>query len=299
MIYWIKTLIVYTFPAITLIGLVTNSISFAIFSRKRFKNTIFSTYLRCFIICQSINLILPINKMFELNLDTHFGMISNFFCKLRYFYAGFNFSNAAWILVVISIDRFLSIAYPVKFQYRKKTSFQLSICFSVILLNICLSTPAWFYHIAKRTTTSKISNDTSVSCAPYSLWVDIFEILHQIMIPFVLMFLFTFMMVKYVFKSRIKTTNFSTSSSNTSSNDRKFAISSTTINIMFLLFNFPHFVMYFFKQYSNLYQNSLELFSLLEAFTYFLLYVNLITTFFINYIVNSMFKSEFEIMFNK
>ena len=177
--------------------------------------------------------------------------------------------------------------------------FFLSICFSVILFNICLSTPTWFYHIAKRTTTSKILNDTSVSCAPYSLWVDIFEILHQIMIPFVLMFLFTFMMVKYVFKSRIKTTNFSTSSSNTSSNDRKFAISSTTINIMFLLFNFPHFEMYFFKQYSNLYQNSLQLFSLLEALTYFLLYVNLITTFFINYIVNSMFKSEFEIMFYK
>ena len=121
----IKAIIVYSFPIITLIGLITNTITLAIFSRKRFQNTIFSTYFRFFIAFQSLNLILPINKILEFNFNIYFSRISNFTCKLRNFYGYFNLTCSAWLLVAISLDRYLCIAYPSRFLFRKKLLFQI------------------------------------------------------------------------------------------------------------------------------------------------------------------------------
>ena len=124
----IKEIIVYSFPVITLIGLITNTTSFVIFSRKKFQNTIFSTYFRFFITFQNLNLILPINKILEFNFNIYFSRISNFTCKLRIAFLYVNFAIAAWFLVIISIDRFLAISLPAKFISR------LLFCFIMVLL---------------------------------------------------------------------------------------------------------------------------------------------------------------------
>ena len=296
-----KKILVYSYPVIVLIGIITNSLSFIIFSRKRFQNTIFSTYFRCFIVFQTLSLIfLPINKMFELNLNIYFDSnVSNFICKLRYFYGYFNIANAAWFLVIISIDRWISISNPTKFMFRKKIRFQMATCLSIILFNVCLLTPTWFYYIKQTTTFNNNNNDTNINlfCSSHSVWIDFIEMFHQVLIPFVLMILFTFLTATYVFKSR-KIMHNSSSNNKTSSNnnDRKFAISSITINILFLIFNFPHFLLYMLKEYSDLFDNSIESFKLIESFSYFLLYINLISTFFINQIVNTMFKTELKIV---
>ena len=95
-----NTVIVYSFPMITLIGLIANSISFVVFSRKRFENTIFSTYFRFLLLFQTLNLIVPVDKMLEWNLDLSFSRISNFTCKLRVAFVYFNFAIApgSWSL---------------------------------------------------------------------------------------------------------------------------------------------------------------------------------------------------------
>ena len=74
--------------------------------------------------------------------------------------------------------------------------------------------------------------------------------------------------------------------------DRKFAISSITINIQFIILNLPYFMIGVIYEYTNLFDNAKNLFFFLHAFTYFLFYVNLGTTFFINYFVNSIFRNE-------
>ena len=291
-ILWMKTVIVFTFPAITFIGLIINPISFIIFSRKRFKNATFSTYYRCFILFQTFSLILPINKMFELNFKIYFDSMSDLMCKLKYFYGYFNIANAAWFLVVISIDRFLSITYPVGFLCRKKKWFQfLTFCF-IINFNITFLTPTWFYYIKK---TSQTINDTNIInyCISHAVWVDFLELFHQVLIPFMLMILFTVSTASYVFKSRKLTNN-----TKTIKNDLKFTVLSISFNILFLLFNFPHFLLYMMKEYSHLFdEDSINLFELLQSFAYFLLYLNLISTFFINYFINSMFRKEIRIIF--
>ena len=154
----VKTIIVYSYPVISLIGLIANSLSFVIFSRKRFQNTIFSTYFRFYLVYETINLILPINKMFELNFGLYFSSLSNIFCKLRQVIGYSGYAIAAWFLVVVSLDRFLSIAFPSKFLFRKKHQFQiLTSCF-IIGFNYCLYIPFWFYYLKE----SKIFQSLSI-----------------------------------------------------------------------------------------------------------------------------------------
>ena len=109
------------------------------------------------------------------------------------------------------------------------------------------------------------------------------------------MILFTFLSLKNVMKSRNKiNSNSSSSSKKTIKNDRKFAISSITINVLFLILNFPHLFLGLVNGYTTIFENFKDLFLFLQGVFLFFLYINLISTFFVHYCVNSIFKSEFE-----
>ena len=289
----IKTIIVYSFPLITLTGLVTNSLSFYIFSRTKFQNTIFSTYFRFYLLFQTLNLILPINKMFELNFDMFFSRISKLSCCFRFFYPNFNFSNSAWLLAVISIDRYLSISFSKKFSFRKKTNFQIITCCFIFAYNACFFTSSWFYYLKEyRLSINQTNNQTKpiYKCVPSGIEVDIMEMFQQIFAPFLLMILFTSLTIENVLRSRHQINN--VSSIRKINIDRKFIISSITINLLFLLFNSPYFFFSFLNDYTTVFSNYNDLFKLFESLSYFFLYINLTSTFFINNCVNSMFKTE-------
>jgi hypothetical protein len=293
---WMKIIIVYSYPLITLIGLITNSVSFVIFSRKRFKNTIFSTYMSCFILCQSLNLILPLNKLLELNFNIYFSRLSNFCCKIRNIYPHFNLANSVWLLVVISFDRYLSISHPSRFLIRKKFSFQIITCFCVIIFNMCALSPTWLYHLKYQYLYVNSTNRTDVvmvsRCVTPGIWLETYEMLHVSINPFFFMILFTLLTLKNVFKSRNK---INSSSKQTINNDRHFAISSIATNVLFLILNFPHFfLMIINDDYTRLFVNSKDLLLFLQTTFLFLLYMNFISTFLVNYFLNSIFKSELE-----
>ena len=296
----IKEIIVYSFPVITLIGLITNTTSFVIFSRKKFQNTIFSTYFRFFITFQNLNLILPINKILEFNFNIYFSRISNFTCKLRNFYGYFNLACSAWLLVAISLDRYLCIAYPTRFLFRKKVLFQILACFIIIVFHVCYFVSSWFYYLKETriSSTNETLNQTRkiYKCVPSGIETDIMELFEHILIPFFLMILFTSLTSRHVFQSR----KIVCSTLTTINNDRRFAISSITINILFVLFNLPQFLLNMINDYTLLFANHLYLLRVLQSITYFFHFTDLISIFFINYFVNSIFKKEFDLMiFNR
>ena len=170
----IKTIIAYSFPLITLIGLITNSITFVIFSRKRFQNTIFSTYFRFFLVIQTLNLISPLNKLLEWNFDFYFSRISNFTCKLRFWFIYVNIAIAAWFQVIISIDRYLAICLPARFILRKKSIFQILASFIIIGFNFIMYIPSLLYYLFEiNSNQSSFMNQTVtiVSCASPGFWV--------------------------------------------------------------------------------------------------------------------------------
>ena len=287
----LKTIIVYTFPVISLVGFITNIISFVIFSRKRFQNTIFSTYFRIYLVFEIMNLILPINKMFELNFGMYFYFISDFCCKLRRFFANCNYAMTPSFLVLISIDRYLSIAYPAKFPYRKKSLFQILISSVIITVNFGFYTPFWFYYLkeTRKNETNQTSPVISYECITLLQWLEYFNIFQQYVLPFSLMFLFTISTIRTVYKSRGSSSNNSTI---TKSKDMKFAISSITFNILFLLFSSPYFILFVLKDYFDLFDDESHLYDLFYSISYFLFFFNSTISFYSNYISNSMFKKE-------
>ena len=289
-----KIILIYSFPLVTLIGLITNSISFVIFSRKRFRNTIFSTYFRFYILFQTLNLILPINKMLELNMNIYVSQSSNFMCKLRFFYPNVNFSNAGWLLAIISIDRFICISYPTKFLFRKSQLFQIFTSCFIILCNICYYSSSWFYYLKE--TTANLTNHTDIlssyTCVSPNFETDLLELIQQMIAPFCIMIIFTLLTIKNVYRSRKIINQSNGSSSKTMVNDRKFAISSIAINILFLLSSLPYFLLSMINDYSDAFINLIDLFEFLISISFFILYLNLNSTFLINKFFNSMFQIE-------
>ena len=292
----LKTIIVYSFPCLALMALITNLLLLIIFSRKTFQNTIFATYFRVYLVIDTFNLIFPINRMLELNLGIYFGLVSNILCKLRKFLPSWTNAITPWLLVIISFDRYLSIAHPSKFSFRKKFLFQiLTSCF-VIGFNFCMFTPLWFYYLKETIKTNETNNQTfiiSYECLlPEKFFFRFIGILQQCIIPFCFMSLFTLLTIKTVFNSRESSSNNSTI---TKSKDMKFAVSSITFNIIFLLFNTPYFVFLVINNYTNLFIDRTEaLYKILESIFNFFLNFNSIFILISNYISNSIFKKEFK-----
>jgi hypothetical protein len=291
----LKTIIIYSLPAITLIGLITNSMSLIIFSRKRFRGTIFSTYFRIYLVIEITKLIFPINKMFELNLGMYFHLISDFCCKLRRFFSNCNFAITSSFLVVISIDRYLSIAYPTKFLFRKKGLFQLIISFFIIGVNCCIYIPFSLYFLKE--IRKNVTNQTvviSYECASVISLIKFINLFQEFAIPFILMFLFSSLTIKTVFNSRRSSSN---NSSVVKSRDIKFAVSSISINILFLLFNSPYFILFLLNDNLKLLVNIEDLSKFLYAISYFLYYFSSCLSLFTNYFTNYMFRKELDNFF--
>jgi hypothetical protein len=289
-----KIIIVFSYPAISLIGIITNILSFIIFSRKIFQNTIFSTYFRFMIIFDNIALLFPINKLFELNYNIYFSDFNNHLCKLRYYIIYFVFPISAWILVIVSIDRFLSIVYPNKFIFRKKTVFQLMMCLLVLSINLVYYIPNLFYYIKVNV---KLDNSTNQSriiykCSNPGIPIEWLNMLLTTILPFIFMFSFTSLTVFMLFKSRKK---ISTSDSNQviRQKDKIFAFTSIMLNIIFFLINLPIRILSISKFYNpNLFNND-SIYQLILSLFYLIAYTNSATVFFINITVNSIFRNEF------
>ena len=292
LVIWIRTIIIYTFPAVTLICVIANSLSFLIFSHKRFHNTIFSTYFRFYLLFEILNQILPINKMFELNLEMYFSLISNFSCKLRKYFAYSDHSITAWFMMIISFDRYLSIGYPTKFLIRKNKMFQIIASCFIIGYNCCFYIPFLFFYIKESKTNRTNQTIITYKCISPGLWVEFLNLIHELSIPFSFMFLFTLLTIRIVFKSRRSSLN-----NSSKSKDLKFAISSITMNVLFLLFNSPYFIFIIMNDYFDLFANQIILFKLLNSIINFFFYINSTMTFFVNYFFNSMFKKEFNDLF--
>lgn len=296
----ISTLIIFFYPFISLIGIITNSLSLVIFSRKRFKNTVFATYFRFLTLIDTFIVLLPINKFFELYFNFYIENQSNFFCKLRMFLPYSIKPNSQWIIVAISLDRFISISRPGKFLFRKKTGFQVLACsfmfaFNLIYYSIGL-TPYLMYNI----TYDNISNTTinSSKCffdTPFLfLWMDF---LNSAILPFIFITILTILTVKTIIVSRRRSTTtmiiFKKNRKESSKfKDIKFTRISIILNVLFLLFNVPFCLYALINQYIfDSIDPYLDL--LIYVIMLFFHYCNFTSVFFINILSNSIFRDEF------
>jgi hypothetical protein len=289
-----KTVIVYTYPIISLIGFITNTLSFIIFSRKRFKNTIFFTYFRFLVIFDIITLVFPINKLFELNFNIYFRDFSDELCKFRFYFTYSIFPISGWVLVLISFDRFVNISFPNRFLLTKKATFQLSMCLIVFGLNFTYYIPNLFYYIRVNVNSKNSTNQTVLTykCTNPGFPIEWMDIIESSLLPYLLMFSFTSFSIFLLFKSRSKSSIKSSNKSSIKKKDLRFALTSIALDFVFILLNLPDGILKLANLYNqNLFKNQ-DIYQFLSSLFYLIAYTNSALVFFINVTFNSMFRNE-------
>jgi hypothetical protein len=286
----ISVILSYCLPIQFLFGIIGNIMAFLVFSRKKFKKTIFENYFRLLIITNSI---IPLNEI-NLFLDNIFHIklhsISYFICKTRLY---INFALCpigAWILVIVSLDQMINIKYPSKFSFKNKKKFQYLISAILIIVNFALYIPIIIE--TKYQTIFMVNNVTNQTDVIHKcnlddksivglLWFDLFN---SAFIPFSLMFVFSLISVIRLFQSRLSASN------RLSPRDIRFAYVTLSFNFIFLVLNLPIVSVNIIATYININPDILNIIYIIVI----MLFDSFCGIFFyLNFITNSLFKNEF------
>ncbi len=126
-------------------GTLGNVVSFLVFSRKKFKKTVFEVYYRVlslvYIFGNSYAMFDFFSYKFNMNIQT----VSLFSCKSNLYLIYLSGPLAAYILAAISVDRMINTVSPTRFLIRKNKKFQISYCFCVLIFNAFYYLPVPYY----------------------------------------------------------------------------------------------------------------------------------------------------------
>jgi hypothetical protein len=289
---------------VVIIGVIGNVLSFAVCSRPNLKNTVFSVYFRFVATVDTITLVLNtflqkfINYQFNFNILTY----SNDVCRLFKIVAWVLTVTSAWTLAIISLDRYISIAFPTRVSIRKNMWFQLTICFLLLVKDLIYYGQLFFSFIETSNSYDNSTNQTltSSTCQVINYdalyWMDLFN---MCLVPSLIMFICTYLILKLLYDSKKSLSTRSLNLNKTrpaaiSKRQQKLAITSLSLNVFFLVINVPMAGFQIFAYYVKLEEH---LNKLILSVVYLLYYSNFSFGFYINVWVNSIFRKEFFNMF--
>ena len=288
----------YFYPVIVTIGTIANILAFIIFSRKRFENTIFSTYFRFLLVVDTIGLVyLALGKFLYFQFEINIRDFNESLCRLTLLLAYSVPPISAYLVVAISIDRWFTITKPTILLFRRKQSFQVRVCVGIIVANLIYNGQLFFSYVG---IDKNQVNSTERICLVQSLnALQTMDLINSTIVPFAIMIISTILTVNSVFDSRKKirqsrNQNNSSNQNQIRKRDTKFAITSIAINIIFLILNLPFALS---TQIPNTLMPDYQSDIILVIFLLFT-YLNHGMVFFINISVNNIFLEEFKILFN-
>ena len=229
------------------------------------------------------------NELFGLDLQNS----SYFWCKTVKFWQYSIAPVSGWLLVIISIERMLSIIKPNKFLFLKKKQTQATICCLTLAFNLIFYIPLIVYKDYQAQENLNSSNSTEIIYKCVNLeeekivdWLDLFN---STILPFLMMAISTSVTVTKLFKSRSKTTAEAKPNTKLKQRDTKFAITSVALNLFFFVFNLPVCVLYLLADFIYIEDVDYVLIFCVTLITY---YLNFGVVFYVNLVTNSMFRSE-------
>ena len=192
-----------------------------------------------------------------------------------------------WCLVYISVEKFISIAYPAKRLIMKRTRNQIIFIILLYFFN-------FFYHINVIFSFDIFPIPDNSSLCTFSnhenqIIVTSMDLFNFILAPFFFMMLFSGLLIGSLFKARnIIRLNDTSRESKRLKQDIKFAISLLSMNLLFIVLILPNEINLFFPFDFSRYVALADLCSISFAINF---YLNLLT--------NSVFRKEFIFLFIK
>lgn len=282
---------------VAIVGIVLNTLTFMVLSRKRLSSISFSFFLRVKMISDSFILLHTFRHfsayMFEASLD----LVSPASCIILEYSAYVASSISEYALTLSVLDRTLAVVFPTRFGIMKKRYFQLILLSIVFIYAFLLYLPMPLdYEL-----TGYGTND-SLSCGFKSLDIaNIVSILSFVDLAAGSIFInniLTFITMTFILKSRRRfKSNSVTSNSATqtrqSSRDTKFAINSIALDLVYFICKTPFLIAIACTYATNLEPYVSQMLFTVCLFVYTLENAN---SFLTNYLVNSIFRAEADSM---
>lgn len=291
-------------PTILVIGFLGNLMGILVMSRKKLVKIGPRNIYRYLFLTDSVYLIMILEPYFETEFNWDFCIQSNFTCK-AYSYVSYLLQIVSpMLLVYISVEKLVSIKNAKRKNILRSTNVQLVYFLLVSLFSLLYYLPvAFLYDIAtysviltNSTGNTTINTSTTVTMCSFidlrsQTIVSIMDLVNRVLLPFILMSLFTFLLVLTVFKSRKRSlANYTSRQNKTFLRDIRLLITSILLNIIYLVFHLPLSIYVFFPDYFS------DLYYMLDIY---LLYACYSINFYLIFVSNSLFRGEFLLMFKE
>ena len=223
---------------------------------------------------------------------------SNFWCKIIFFLRYFGKLVSAWITVAITVERFISIAYPLKAgQLSTKRNTRIVIS-SIYICCLALTTfPFWTIGL-------QLYNNhflcTFLNVEEYDAWNWVVNRVGSLLLPSVILFIFTGMIVGKLHSMKKKRKNLMNQATKTSLENQltKMLIA---VAVTFLLLRLPYTIAYYlyaFREsiWSNVTDDQKYTLYVISRFAAVLATANYASNFFLYCLAGSTFRSQFVAM---
>lgn len=219
-------------------------------------------------------------------------VVSSLTCKL---YQYFNYSlcsQSSMILVFISVDRLVSIKYPLKIDFFRKTKTTLGFFILINVYNLLYYLPIAFYYDVQSyipLNANKSSNETQLAyfCnfidEKSQLILGWMDLTNRVLVPFKLMIILSSILVFYIFKTRRHANLGSNIEQKHFHRDLKFSITCITLNLIYVAFNLPISITVLYPDYYLYLSYPANL---------FLFYASYAVNFYVLYLSNSQIRRE-------
>jgi hypothetical protein len=271
-------------PILIVFGIIGNIFGLIVTSKKQLKKIGPQLAYIALFIFDFINLLTFFKFYLEFAFKIDFTVDSSFACK-SYWYIQYSFATTSPMMqVIISIERFILIAYPIRKQFLIKTRIQLAYIFAITLFNLLLYIPVGIYFDLIN---DDEKNETVCNFVD-SYWqttIGYIDLVNRLIVPFLLMIIFSILIIITIFKSRRRMNN---RDNKILSKDVRFAITSITLNIFYILFSLPISIIFFLPQYW------LNPFYVFVFIVFFLAYS---INFYLIFLTNRLFRKGFYSIF--
>jgi hypothetical protein len=297
----IKTILtIYIPPFMLVFGVLGNTFCLIVYNGKRFKKFPLRFIFMVLSISDSVYL------LFSLSIDytlTHLfkwdpRTVSFNLCILLNYFGYLWAPLSAWLIVYISVERYISIsAYFHGFNKLKQKNIQAVYFFTIILFNCVYYSPILFiFNLEIMTKNNDSISKTKCYFVSETRKIQFayMDLINSTLIPATIMLLSTILIIKSIFESSsriFKSTNNNVNAVRNQSKRRmhkdiKFSVTSIFLNIIFITLNLPYCIIFLDEDFTD--SHSIKY--LVGSFLFYIVYC---INFYLFLIVNSTFRAEF------
>jgi hypothetical protein len=298
----------YVGPILAIFYFCANIVAFKVFLRKKIRKTSLGTYSCITLIGDSFGLMLFMIEFLNNGYEINFYSSSLFTCKITFYLLYAFGSLSPWSLALLSLDRMSTLRFAGKVHFLKKKSFQIFVSIVITIYNliyyidIAINRRTFYaasnHKNEERFNISLIKNESApthgeLTCdmdEKNSLTLFIMDFFNFSIIPFIIMSISTWLILIAIFKSK---TASNCSNRKISSKNRNLAFTTVILNVCFLILTLPINTYYIIASLAGIDYRKTFMNCLFDL----LFYSNHGIVFFVNVIMNKMFRSELLLMF--